>query len=128
MLTAQNASKKTLLINKIKFIRPIAVRKTRVLTKCICFRGLCHNKVPQIECADIRCSVWYQSWFLLRCVTKKSVPSLLPSFWQFSDNLWSSSACRLITLIFALMFTWFSPCVHIYLQIFSFWRTLVILY
>ena len=39
------------------------------------------------------------------------------SFWWHAGSLWHSLACRHIMLISALTFTWYLPCVHIYLQI-----------
>lgn len=51
-----------------------------------------------------------------------SVLCLAPSLWQFAGNLWSSSACRSITLIYAFSFTCCSPCVDTSVHIFPFYE------
>ena len=47
---------------------------------------------------------------------------LLPSLWWFAGNLWHSLVCRSITPISGLIFTWCSPCEHVCVQIFPFYK------
>lgn len=47
-----------------------------------------------------------------------SVPRVSPSFWGFAGDLWCSLACRCITPNYAFIFSWHSPVVCVYVQIY----------